>query len=95
MRKLGKVLCLLICFCVIACMGYGMLEVKRTGTGNGGATLWNEDMQRFADALCTESRTEAEKVMAVYGWITSNILYDDAAEEGLQFFDAERVMAEK
>ena len=60
---------------------------------NGGATLWDTQTEEFADEICADSDTDAEKVQAIYNWMIANFEYDYDYKTLLQYFDVRRTLS--
>ena len=95
MKKFVSVLCVIAIFCAAALWCFELFEVRRTGTGNGAATVWDKEFQTFANDLCAECRTDEEKIQVFYTWITSKITYDEEVEYSYQHFDASGILSSK
>ena len=59
---------------------------------NGGATLWDTQMEELADEICAGCDTNAEKVQAIYNWIIHNCEYDYDYHAIIQYFNVRRTL---
>ena len=59
---------------------------------NGGATLWDTQMEELADEICAGCDTNAEKVQAIYNWIIHNCEYDCNYFAFIQYFNVCRTL---
>lgn len=59
---------------------------------NGGATLWDTQMEELADEICADSDNDAEKVQAIYNWMIANLEYDYDYQTLLQYFNVRRTL---
>ena len=59
---------------------------------NGGATLWDTQMEELADEICAGCDTNAEKVQAIYNWIIHNCEYDYDYHAFVQYFNVRRTL---
>lgn len=60
---------------------------------NGGATLWDTQMEELADEICADSDNDAEKVQAIYNWMIANLEYDYDYQTLLQYFNVRRTLS--
>ena len=59
---------------------------------NGGATLWDTQMEELADEICAGCKTDEEKVKAIYQWIIHNFEYDNDYHAFIQYFDVRKTL---
>ena len=59
---------------------------------NGRDTLWDTQTVEFADEICTDCETDAEKARAFQNWIVSNFEYDFEADPFIQYFDVSKTI---
>ena len=60
---------------------------------NGGATLWDTQMEELADEICAGCDTDSEKVQAIYNWMIVNFEYDYDYQPLLQYFNVRRTLS--
>jgi len=59
---------------------------------NGGATLWDTQMEELADEICAGCDTDSEKAQAIYSWIIHNCEYDYDYRAFIQYFNVRRTL---
>ncbi len=62
---------------------------------NGGATLWDTQIEELADEICVGCDTDEEKVQAFYQWIIQNFEYDYECNPLIQYFDVRKTLRTK
>ena len=60
---------------------------------NGGATLWDTQMEELADEICAGCDTDSEKAQAIYSWMIANLEYDYDYKTLLQYFNVRRTLS--
>ena len=61
----------------------------------GLTVIWTDDIDALSDEICSEAKSDKEKVQAIYRWITNNIRYDYEAEMVYQNVDISRTVETK
>lgn len=74
---------LVITFSAFVMLMINIFAVTQNGIGNGGSAIWNHEFQNVTDEIVENCDTDAEKVDAIYNWITTNIKYDNDYKFGL------------
>lgn len=93
MRKTVQVCLLIVAMMTAALLVIDSLSVVRTGTGNGGAILWDNSFEAFCDELTADCTSDGEKVSVFREWVIRNIAYDEECETLFyQTFDVGKVM---
>ena len=59
---------------------------------NGGATLWDTQTEELADEICTDCKTDEDKIKAIYQWIIHNFDYDYDYNAFIQYFNVRQTL---
>lgn len=90
-----KLIIVLLIIAIFTAMVVGVLTVRDKGKSEGLSVFWTDDIDDFANDLCSDEKEDKEKVFAIYNWITKNIQYDYEADMVYQYFDIGRTLETK